>query len=516
MQLNILNTDLLKQNHDLMLEWISANKPDQSVSNRVYELFIERSIINGNQEFIQKTRKIIKKTSLLATGITVLQRLLSTGKEIKISEGKEACFIQDKGLFFAFGKCNTFVVTKKNDGDLELTKQSNAATFIHECLHQWHFDNDAENHNSRINSKGSIDDMDDKEEELTITGNLHLLDEKQKDLCSENTVLIEQGLNSRINHRGVTLNKGSSPSLFDMICCRAIGNIKKELTINPNLIEKEQKLPNPRNQFLVDYLMSRIILEANPVIKNELLAITHLLIDFGFKSDTALKLAVLDNSMETVSKLINSGTAIPKDYLNIIACSRMLLTIEVLDLLKKSAHICSPILPSELTFDSDSDLELYREKYRKQDALKNALIKKIDSFELSTEMFRLLIKGGAQCSEKQCDYFISFGNLKGLDLVINSGIESPTKLLEYAVLNRCSLKVFKFLMERGAELNQTIIEDAIFEHSAQVVNFLIETGVITSSTIQDLFSEANYNNFQIKEFLKIAEAAAKSSKEKSG
>ena len=97
-----LNTEplSLNVNHKLMLEWISFNKPESLLSDKITQLFIEQAIITGSEKFILKTKKTIRQASQLTTGITVLQHLLRSGNKIKIMESEESSFSPLEGLFF--------------------------------------------------------------------------------------------------------------------------------------------------------------------------------------------------------------------------------------------------------------------------------------------------------------------------------------------------------------------------------------------------------------------------------
>ncbi|QLH36542.1 MAG: hypothetical protein HWD61_10720 [Parachlamydiaceae bacterium] len=176
-----------------MNKWIEENKPTPSQSEEVYQKFMDKwgSNINGSEAFIDTTKKVIQEASQLATGITIMRRLLKDGKpDMKIVEGESRFHneFNTEGCFIALDFCKPehFHICLNEKRERALYLSSRITTFIHESLHAWH-------HFVGIKPKDEplLPDMDHSHEELVITGNLHKENADYKDFCCDNTTLLE-------------------------------------------------------------------------------------------------------------------------------------------------------------------------------------------------------------------------------------------------------------------------------------------------------------------------------------
>lgn len=289
------------QNQDI-IDWIEKNKPDSETSKIVAKAFNDRANIFGNLEFRLKVRKIIYKTSQLATGITILKRILSTDAEINIIEREKNCFVPcethltdnlgnsyvlKEVLYFSFVKHRTYDICKNKNNENELLKQSKVSSLIHECLHKWHYNLDSDKFSERHNTSNK--EFHTLEEKKTISGKA--IDE-EFDFCNENTANIEIGRSCRIGHGGVSVLKTCTPTLIVMLETAAFGSIKKALLDSPGSLDKNQKFET--GPFLLDAIVGSFGNKSCSEYKTELAEIVSLLMINGFATECPILQKVQD------------------------------------------------------------------------------------------------------------------------------------------------------------------------------------------------------------------------------
>lgn len=300
----------IKESKILIQNWIRANKPLPQQSKAIEEAFLNQSKFIGSDAFILKMKKVIHKTSTLASGMTILQRLIDTNKTIEVLENPmKSC--HGETVEFDFMQNQGYYSTLNEQGELELRKTSSTAIFIHEGLHYWHHYADLKNMTIRSTNYSVAKDMDNQEEEFTITGNLHLAHHQtpHKDFCCENTALEELGKDFKVNHKGVILPKGTVPSLKNMIAASAFGNIKKVLLGQINLQNADEK------DTILEFALFKYFIELDPSKHQDWLNIIELLIKSGYQSEKALQLAVLGDLENTIKGLMGAGVKPPEGTL---------------------------------------------------------------------------------------------------------------------------------------------------------------------------------------------------------
>lgn len=326
----------LSNNHFLD-NWIKSYKPTSEDSKQIFETFVKKTQIQGSPEFVAKIRKIMAKAACLTTGSTIMQRVLATQKPIKIIQSNDESFYleEENELNFEFLKNRSFDFSFNGQGEKELVKEQKVATFIHELIHKWHLDIDPLAATKRRRKAASSADMDDQEEELTMTGKLVIKGQKTDlDFCCENSALLELGFPECINHRCVTLQRKESLGLFDILSNRALGNLKKALNGHPQEMLKTPFDSRFGTQTPLHFAMHQNLAEEDPSIQKEWMEIIKLLIKAGFKSEYALKLAILENSAELVSLLLASGVKPAQEMLE-LAVHQSCIFYEVREILRK-------------------------------------------------------------------------------------------------------------------------------------------------------------------------------------
>ena len=283
-------------------QWIQSNKPTQEQSEKVLSAFASRCRISGSDSFIAKINRIQKKASQMATGFNLMQRLLATGKEIVIRESEKSSFThktpEDTAIEIASSNIKAFYPYLNSDGERELAKASSRVTFLHEGLHALRHFEDPEAAEKRVEETGVLPEMDTAEEELVITGNLHLEEADVVDYCCENTALREINRPPHINHRGFSNN---TPNLHDFVRHRILPKVR-ELAASGGITNEKISDFNA-----LELAMHLRLLETDPRALQELNEIIALLIQGGCGSEYALKIAVLENSKEHIDLLLDAG-----------------------------------------------------------------------------------------------------------------------------------------------------------------------------------------------------------------
>ena len=244
MALEATSLQRLQQSINRMDLWIAANKPSQSKSQEVFTAFMERygPGITGSNAFVAMAKRLIKKASRLATGVTMMERLLRTGRDMPICEGATSYFeIDSASLHLDVSSPKRTYICLDSQGQRGFSREpSRVVTVIHEWMHAEHEFTDAAAHRVRGDKPGSLAEMDDAEEELAITGNLHVKEAAETDFCCENTALREFDCPPRINHR-----RGFStefPDLHDLVEHRILPKIRELSNRGRSTMRKKRTL----------------------------------------------------------------------------------------------------------------------------------------------------------------------------------------------------------------------------------------------------------------------------------
>lgn len=272
----------------------------------------------GKPGFSEKIKETIHAACELNVGRQLLQEILDLGKSITIIEGekyegsintiddlKKYMISQDhfnpqqNSITINFEEKLFYIGLDKN-GERQLFEHPILSIFVHECAHFKHCIQDEQAFQKRSSTPSSIDDMDDQEEELTISGSV--FGSSEIEFCSENAVLSELQLPRRINH-GSAYKRTYLESLVEMIFFRIIRSLEIELAI----MKKEEVDPEFSDKILNSCLniMEKCTV---PAILKEYETIMELLISHGYKSDKILS-KVLGKSeyLSIATKLINVG-----------------------------------------------------------------------------------------------------------------------------------------------------------------------------------------------------------------
>lgn len=292
-------------NSETLDSWITYNKPDKKISATLYFDFMTRAQLQGSEEWENVVRRKFVKIARMATGATLLKRILSLGKPIILKEAKRNGFLFDENIC-KLSTTKSYVLCLVN-GEPELVKSKIECSWIHELIHKWHHDIDPEAMLKRGAKTSIYRDMGCQEEEITITGTLHIPKGRIFDFCSDNTAGYELGRPFRIGHKGA-----HAITLATIVGVRALGSLRKRLLDHTVRIDKSEKL---QTQTLVDYAISKLILTEDRKCEQEWNSIVHLLIDNGFPFKEGLKLAIVIDAKEIAKKMIDrKGTRVNLDY----------------------------------------------------------------------------------------------------------------------------------------------------------------------------------------------------------
>jgi hypothetical protein len=291
--------------------WINVHTPSEESAFSLLNQITPFIFISGSTEFENKVKKVLQKTAKLASGFIILERLKKTNQKICIQESKKENYYDTKDniLYFAFGKTRTFSVGLNHNGQRELLKIRQVAIVVHEGLHAWHYRQDPRGTMNRHFTCSDLPAMKDREEELVVTG---MQDGQIVDFCSENTVNVELGSLCRCSyHEAKYLPKNVSLTLCELIHLRVTDTIKKELK-NYRLDQPE---PSFNNQTPLDMAFYLYLMEQDIKKQIEWFEIIELLIQNNVKSQHALRLAVLSNSLRIVLMLLEAGVKPTEDIL---------------------------------------------------------------------------------------------------------------------------------------------------------------------------------------------------------
>lgn len=440
-----MNSNIAQLNNSQLSLWISQNKPNKIEATGLSQAFIQQSHIEGSNEFVAKMKTIIQKASHLATGSVIIKRVLDLKKPITIIEGETCkCLKDTKQLVFNFLKTRTLHMCLNRENERELFKSPKTASLIHELIHLWHLEQDSQKTEERHKAKGTFEEINNQEDELTITGKL---ENKEHDFCCENSALIELSHFPRINHLGVYHSKDSDLSLSSIVRGRAIGNLRKMLPM--------AKIENPithemGNESPLDIAMHRNLIEKDPSIQKEWEEIIQLLIRAGFKSEYALKIAILENAKDRVKLLLETNIT-PTDELLHFAFLKGPSPIE--DLLREARYILS----EEKSTFYDEDLQNYI--LRREYEIISLLYDKFpNSRAISREIIELLLSYGVQPSEKTYQYASWNEQYEAIKLFIHRGF-LPSEQTIYNLIERDAKEIIELLLEKKAlKLDEDIFE----------------------------------------------------------
>ncbi len=301
-----------------MSQWITENRPTTVKSQLIHKLFMHRfgSKITGSEEFVKETKKVIEKASKLATGVTVMQRLLDTGRDLLIKEGQSDFFERElmndgtPSLSFSFCNPTHHYIHLKDGKERDISQSFEVTTFIHECLHAWHHFTNSKEAREKAKGPGVLPEMDSAEEELVITGNLHLEEVENADFCCENTALMELGGPLRINHQGIVRLTGEKSDLHEYVRTRILHKIR-ELIAEGKIHNDKIDIGTP-----IEIAMRLYLLETHPEPQQEWIEVMTTLIRSGCHSKDILKLALLQNSQVLLDALLEAGEELTDDLLD--------------------------------------------------------------------------------------------------------------------------------------------------------------------------------------------------------
>lgn len=486
-------------------KWIESNKPLPENSNAIAEAFINLVKFRGSDDFVLKMKKIIQKTSCLATGITILQRLLATKKPFEIRENPvKSCHGQDS-IEFDFMHQEGYYCTMNEQGELELRKTSKKATFIHECLHQWHGNIDPKNFSGRSTHDPFLPDMDDQEEEFTITGNLHLEANVNsiQDFCCENSALVELGRDFKVNHQGVMLPKNGILSLEKMVAAGAFGSIRKMLQ---NQLQHDSTLSNnnQENAKPLETAFFKYFVELDSSKLKDWLSILELLLKAGFKSEYALKLAVIADLEEIAITLIDAGVNPSPDILGMAICRDN--GSALWNLLKEQGYVGEWSMAE--TFDTNDfmtpEAAFHSEKKAREFERRCMSIKYRSRKKFSKDILEKLISAGAKPSEKDFMVLIRQSYKPEYIEILRSFLETGAKptdvVIQYAIEQDC-LDAVKLFLEFGMQPQSWMLYSALAhgERISKIPKLLVSKGL--KPTEKDLQIAKKRNNYKIIELL---------------
>lgn len=206
----------------------------------ISDQFLKKANICGPEDFVEKIERIVKKASLLDSGAKILKKTAMFIGKVKIipsEEGKNRFEHVKKQVQLNLLVGANYYLSLGENNEKFLIKQPKCAIFLHELIHVYNFYKNRKAYKNRLKEFLS-DEMHNSEERLGIEGKLfHGNRLKIQKLC-ENNVLEELGLPKRVDHLGVQVGENSSPTIFDMFQVRALGDIRKKLTNNIQLIDQ--------------------------------------------------------------------------------------------------------------------------------------------------------------------------------------------------------------------------------------------------------------------------------------
>jgi hypothetical protein len=288
--------------NNILDKWIKDNEKTEKKSEKIYNQFITKIKIEGSEEFNSTVMSVIKDASCLVSGSTIFERIGKVSKGIIFKQEEQSSCRTNGEICLSFHRTLGVYVFPDKYGEWKLKEESKIATFLHECIHHYHNQIDQEGAQKRRKGKSLILNMTNQEEEKTIMGWVKGIERiDNMDVC-ENTVNRELRMGIRINHAGLKLKENQSLTICDMIKLRALSSIRKELK-NPNL-NKNEIYPQYSNQTALDLGLYLYLRNKNKVKKQQYEEIIELMIRGGFKSENALKIGVLKNSLRLVQVLI--------------------------------------------------------------------------------------------------------------------------------------------------------------------------------------------------------------------
>ncbi|WP_059358887.1 hypothetical protein [Parachlamydia acanthamoebae] len=270
----------------------------------------------GKPGFSEKVKEIIRAAAELKIGRTLLPELLESGKSITILEGKNDDLIGGNmlnpitsSISLNFAK-KIFYTSINEDGERQIVEAPFVYSFLHEATHFKHWIMDPQALQRRLHADSSIPDMDNQEEELTITGSIVGADER--DPFNDNAVLAELKLPPRIDHQSYIL-ESPVEAIQEIILSRAIGSLRKILA-SP----EGQKEVVDSAEILLPFIVEIILKCKSSSMLTEYAAIINLLISKGCKSDNALEslvrligevkdLTIRKQYLEVIQQLITAG-----------------------------------------------------------------------------------------------------------------------------------------------------------------------------------------------------------------
>jgi hypothetical protein len=474
-----------------IIDWIEEHKLTTDDSNSVFIQFMSKAKIKGSGSFLSTMEKVIKKASELVTGRIVFKRMLATNKEIVIEESEtETQYVNGKEILLSFHKLRGFEIMMNEQGEWEINKAKKVASFIHECIHKLHWDtNENGEYEKRVSQDSFMVDMDDQEEELTIMGMINQgKDGKYSIDASENTVITELALTSwigyRCTHKGLGLAKNENPTLWDMISLRAMGSLKK--AIEDSILNKDEISSKYRNQAPFDYALYHWLRELDPIKQKQYEEIIKVLIQAGFKSNIALKIAILQNSTEIVDLLIKSGTKPSDDLLEL--CQETFRAGLASELLRKAGWK----LPS---FHSDV---LYSPEVERRIKLEQSnFSQKFYRGELPEKIIEILVKAGAKPSEKLFSLIVRKNLLQLVKIFIEFRFSIPKDILKEAI----EIQLYEMvgvLIEAGVNPSKYDLKCAISSRNIKIIEQIM--GCVENS--QKVLTESNNSRKVFKKAIK--------------
>lgn len=225
---------------------VNEEKPSLEKIRTLAEGFWKTTTIEGDKDFAKKLESIIDRIVQTKPGVELISRFLKINQPLFIRESHETntTELNHNRLTINLGD-EHFCLTVNQNEEKYFIPNPIEAVFLHELIHFVHVYNlNSTFHELQANSLDLIDpDMDDEEEQLTISG-FSKVDKSEDyplkseihnkfnntffvaltDPCCENSFHIAFGHSIRINHHGSTLG---SPTLIDMIKEGAIGSLKQ-------------------------------------------------------------------------------------------------------------------------------------------------------------------------------------------------------------------------------------------------------------------------------------------------
>lgn len=268
--------------------------------------------IEGEPQDKNKALKMLNKLACLKPGSKILRKLIAIGKKITIAFDPNAqpFFFPETNKIDMNNSFDFYVNGITSSGEIILPKIKQRYIFGHELTHASHDEHQAEEGKSLLN-----DDLDDPEEQVTITG-IEIGTEKASSK-SENGFKIASGEEwARLDHRAVVVPKGHELTPSQWAAMRGgFPLIQKALKEDPQSLNQSYPfyiLPSYPDGVLLRPLTVAIISKRWDDTVSELLKDPTIRVDYCDDGGTPLEVALKAKRFDIALQIIKHPTFDPQ------------------------------------------------------------------------------------------------------------------------------------------------------------------------------------------------------------